>query len=58
MNNMELVRRRRSVRTFDGNPLRPEDGENLLRFAESIETPYGIPVPEATEYIATLTAEK
>ena len=44
MNNMELVRRRRSVRTFDGNPLRPEDGENLLRFAESIETPYGIPV--------------
>ena len=41
---MELVRHRRSVRTFDGNPLRPEDAEKILRFAESIETPYGIPV--------------
>ena len=44
MNGMELIRRRRSVRTFDGNPLRPEDAEKLLRFAENIETPYGIPV--------------
>lgn len=41
---MELIRHRRSVRTFDGNPLRPEDAEKLLRFAESIETPYGIPI--------------
>ena len=44
MQGMELVRHRRSVRTFDGNPLRPEDAEKILRFAESIETPYGIPV--------------
>ena len=44
MNIMELIRRRRSVRTFDGNPLRPEDAEKILRFAQSIETPYGIPV--------------
>ena len=44
MNGLELVRRRRSVRTFDGNPLRPEDAEKILRFAESIETPYAIPV--------------
>ncbi len=44
MNGLELVRRRRSVRTFDGNPLRPEDTEKILRFAESIETPYAIPV--------------
>ncbi len=44
MKGMELVRHRRSVRTFDGNPLRPEDAEKILRFAESIETPYGIPV--------------
>ncbi|MBQ8137785.1 MAG: nitroreductase family protein [Clostridia bacterium] len=41
---MELIRHRRSVRTFDGNPLRPEDAEKLLRFAEQIETPYGIPI--------------
>ena len=44
MNMFELIRRRRSVRTFDGNPLRPEDAEKILRFAQSIETPYGIPV--------------
>ena len=44
MNYMELIRRRRSVRTFDGNPLRPEDSEALMRFAQSIETPYGIPI--------------
>ena len=44
MNGMELIRHRRSVRTFDGNPLHPEDAEKLLRFAESIETPYDIPV--------------
>ena len=44
MNSLELIRHRRSVRTFDGNPLRPEDAEKLLRFAEGIETPYGIPI--------------
>ena len=44
MKGLELIRRRRSVRTFDGTPLRPEDAEKLLRYAESIETPYGIPI--------------
>ncbi len=44
MNKLELIRRRRSVRTFDGNPLRPEDAEKLLSFSERIETPYGIPI--------------
>ena len=44
MNGLELIRHRRSVRTFDGNPLRPEDAEKLLRFAESMETPYDIPI--------------
>lgn len=44
MKGMELIRHRRSVRTFDGQPLRPEDTEKLLRFAEKIETPYNIPV--------------
>ncbi len=45
MNGLESIRHRRSVRTFDGSPLRPEDAEKLLRFAENIETPYGIPSP-------------
>lgn len=44
MKGLELIRHRRSVRTFDGDPLRPEDAEKILRFAQSIETPYGIPV--------------
>ena len=44
MNGLELIRHRRSVRTFDGNPLRAEDAEKILRFAETIETPYGIPI--------------
>ena len=44
MNIMELIRRRRSVRTFDGNPLRPEDAEKILRYAETIENPYGIAI--------------
>lgn len=41
---MELIRHRRSVRTFDGNALRPEDAEKIITFARSIETPYGIPI--------------
>ncbi len=44
MNAMELIRRRRSVRTFDGQPLRQEDKEKILRFAETVETPYGLPI--------------
>lgn len=40
----ELVRGRRSVRTFDGNSLSPEDLEKLTAFAGQIENPYGIPV--------------
>lgn len=40
----ELVRGRRSVRTFDGNRVRPEDLEKLTAFAGRIGNPYGIPV--------------
>ncbi len=41
---MELVRHRRSVRTFDGCALRPEDADSLLAFARSIQTPYDLPI--------------
>ena len=44
MKSLELIRHRRSVRTFDGTLLRPEDAEKLLLFAESITTPYGISI--------------
>ena len=38
------IKTRRSVRTFDGNPLSPEDLEKIRRFAEQIRNPYDIPV--------------
>ena len=44
MTKMELIRHRRSVRTFDGNALKPEDAEKILLFAQSVENPWGIPI--------------
>ena len=44
MQGMELIRHRRSVRTFDGAALRPEDAEKLIAFAEAQENPYGLPI--------------
>ena len=44
MNTMEVIRTRRSVRTFDGRNLVPEDLEKLQAFIGTIANPYGIPV--------------
>lgn len=44
MNGLELVRHRRSVRTFDGNDLPSEEKIKILDFAASAENPYHIPV--------------
>ena len=44
MTGMELVRHRRSVRTFDGNALKKEDENNILAFAEKLENPFGLPI--------------
>ena len=41
---MDLVRSRRSVRTFDGSALKPEDAERILACAKAAENPYGIPI--------------
>ncbi|MBR0397636.1 MAG: nitroreductase, partial [Eubacterium sp.] len=40
----ELIKTRRSVRTFDGRILTTEDRTKLLDFIEQIENPYEIPV--------------
>ena len=40
----ETIRTRRSVRTFDGNDLKPEDAEKIVKFAEMAENPYDIPI--------------
>lgn len=45
MHNIDaLVRERRSVRTYDGQAVRPEDLEKLRAFMAEIKNPYGIPV--------------
>jgi len=44
MDVMELVRSRRSVRTFEDKPLREEDAAAVLECAAAAENPYGIPI--------------
>lgn len=45
MNNItELIRQRRSIRTFDGRTLDENTKENLLNFTKKIENPFDIPV--------------
>lgn len=41
---LEVIKGRRSVRTFDGKPLRPEDREKLEAFIAGISNPFDIPV--------------
>ena len=41
---MELIRSRRSVRTFDGSALKSEDAERILACANAAGNPYGIPI--------------
>lgn len=44
MDMIKAIRTRRSVRTFDGTPLRAEDAQKIMDFAESVNNPYGIPI--------------
>lgn len=44
MDLLALMRSRRSVRTFDGEPLRAEDADKILSFAEKVENPYDLPI--------------
>ena len=39
---LDIMRRRRSVRTIDGEALRPEDAERITEYAENAGNPYGI----------------
>ena len=40
----ELIRTRKSVRTFDGRAVSEEDREKLSGYIRTIDNPYGIPV--------------
>ena len=42
MNN--IIRHRRSVRTFNGVPLKPETAKEVLDYANSVENPYGLSI--------------
>lgn len=42
MKTSELIRERRSVRTFSGKPLSKEDAAGILAFAENAGNPYGL----------------
>lgn len=45
MNNIaELIRNRRSVRTYDGREISQEHKENLISFMTNIENPYNLPI--------------
>ncbi len=44
MNTLEIIRKRRSVRTFDETPLKNEDAEAILSFAGKLENPYDIAI--------------
>ena len=44
MKQTELIRKRRSVRTFSGTPLREADLKKIAAFAETAENPYGLPI--------------
>ena len=40
----EVIRTRRSVRSYDGRPLPPETRDALAAFADGAENPWGVPV--------------
>ncbi|MDE7176960.1 MAG: nitroreductase [Lachnospiraceae bacterium] len=50
----DLIRRRKSVRTFNGAALRKEDREKLEQYLETLDNPFGVPVEfrflDAKEY--------
>lgn len=53
----DIIRARKSVRTFDGTPLRAEDREKLASFIRTLNNPFGVAVEfrllDAKEYNLT-----
>ena len=41
---VEAIQKRKSVRSFDGRPLSPEDRDALELFIRKVENPFGVPV--------------
>lgn len=40
----DIIRKRKSVRTFSGEPLRTEDKQKLAEFLKALDNPFGVPV--------------
>ena len=40
----DIIRQRKSVRTFSGETLRSEDRQELDEFLKALDNPFGIPV--------------
>ena len=41
---LRTIRERKSVRTFDGEPVSAEDREKIEQYIRTIENPFGVPV--------------
>ena len=41
---LELIKSRKSVRTFDGRPLSADDRKRLEQYCETVSNPFGIPI--------------
>ena len=50
----DIIRRRKSVRTYSGEALRSEDRQKLDKFLKTLDNPFGVPVEfrflDAKEY--------
>ena len=44
MNTIDVIRSRRSVRTFDGRALTEDDVRKIMDFAQKAGNPYGLPI--------------
>ena len=44
MNMLDLVKSRRSVRTFDGHSLSREHAEKIMEYAKDADNPYDLPI--------------
>lgn len=44
MSIFDIIGKRRSVRTFDGSALKPDDARTLIDFCCGVENPYAIPI--------------
>ena len=47
MNVKELIKTRKSVRTFDGRPIDPEDREKLCAYIKDIPNPWQNGTPQS-----------